>query len=39
MAGLEEGHCTAVVGIGLGVVLLHKVAVGEEDSPAVVDLG
>lgn len=39
MADLEEGHRTGVVGIGLGVVLLlHKVAVGKEDSPAVVDL-
>ncbi len=39
IADLEVVHRTAVVGIDLGVVLLHKVAVGREDSLAAVDSG
>lgn len=39
IAALEVVHRTAVVGIGLGAVLLHKVAVGSEDNLAAVDSG
>ena len=39
IADLEVGHRTAVVGIGLGAVLLHKVAVGREDNLVAVDSG
>lgn len=35
MADLEEGHHTAVVGIGLGAVVLRKVAVGKDTLAAV----
>ena len=38
-AGLEEGHRTAAVGIGLGAVVVHKMAVGEVDTLAAVGLG
>lgn len=38
-AGLKEGHCTAVVDIGLVAAVVHKVAVGKEDTLAAVDLG
>ena len=38
-AGSEEGHHTAVVGTGLGVVVLHKMTVGEEDTLVAVNFG
>ena len=38
-AGLEEGHRTAVVGIGLGAVVVHKMTVGKEDTLAAVGSG
>ena len=38
-AGLKEGHRTAVVGIGLGVGVVHKMTVGKEDTRAAVGLG
>lgn len=38
-AGLKEGHRTAVEGTGLGAVVVHKMAAGEEGNLAAVDLG
>lgn len=35
MAGFEEGHHAAVVGIGLGAVVLRKAAVGKDNLAAV----
>ncbi len=38
-AGLEEGHRTAVVGIGLGGVVPHRIAVGEDTRGVDLDYG